>query len=681
MSDTLLTDDEMCTPSVTMESLLGPDRFARPRHVEIMSNKIAECMVRPIRLIVQVSVRHGKSWVGSLATPVWYLAANAENSVALATYQANFAARWGRRVRNTITRYGPSLGVQIAGDSSAAQSWMTTAGGEMHTCGVGGELTGRGFNLMIVDDPIKNAEEAHSELIRENVWDWWTSTAYTRLEPGASVIVIMARWHEDDLAGRLIKQMKEGGEHWDVISLPAIAEEGDAMGRKIGEPLWPERYTTEDLARIKKAVGTYTWSSLYQQRPSPEEGGLFKRHWFRYGEVGDAFHTLHTGLETGDRRVPTDRFMRILVADTAETAKKTADPSVVQVWDVETGQGGPEGRACLLVDQWRDWAEVPVVEQQIVSMGQRWGAIVLGIEKRSSGTGIIQRLRAKGLPVRAIEASVDKVTRSVPAQVATENGRVYFNKSLMGLAELESELLTFPNAEHDDQVDTLAHAITLADSYEAVVSAFDMDANTVAPFELPDDWPLWRGMIAGRETDCVWVAVGYDGTLYVFREYRGVSRTVPDHASSIIAASGAERYASKVMVEPEDWELGRSNAEAIASEYRTAGLDCKPAMKLNRDGEQAVIERLKTMMADRRIKIFASCKRTIAEMRLWQRKADERPEDADSGTVRALLNVVRAKPEYEDPTAESRLDRLHKGDRRGKISPKKIRQARKRANQ
>jgi hypothetical protein len=272
------------------------DKFLIPRHVEFMGKRLAGIADEEghanRRFIIQVSVRHGKSILGSKWLPAWFLSLFPHMNVIHATYEADFAAHWGREVKNILNEHSKKFNLRVAQDSAAAKSWRLDyvenggeagtyrRGGGMHTCGVGGPITGRGANLFIVDDPIKNAEEAQSEVYREKMWQWWNQTARTRIEPGGSIVFIMARWHEDDLAGRLIEHASKTPEadQWDVISLPAIAEEDDQMGRKPGEPLWPERYTIQALNQIKAGEPTgYTWSALYQQRPSPVEGGLFKK--------------------------------------------------------------------------------------------------------------------------------------------------------------------------------------------------------------------------------------------------------------------------------------------------------------------------------------------------------------------------------------------------------------------
>ena len=180
--------------------------------------------------------------------PAWYLGVWPDRRVMLAAYEATFARSWGRKARQVFVEAAcPVFGRGLSGDNSAADDWSTTAGGGMTTAGVGGPMTGRGANLLIIDDPVKNAEEALSQTTRNNHWDWWQSTASTRLEPGGVVIGIMTRWHEDDIFGRLLK----GGGQIRRLTLPALAEHGDPLGRQPGEALWPERYPAAKLEQMR----------------------------------------------------------------------------------------------------------------------------------------------------------------------------------------------------------------------------------------------------------------------------------------------------------------------------------------------------------------------------------------------------------------------------------------------
>jgi hypothetical protein len=214
-----------------------------------------------------------------LWTPIWFLSLFPDRHVLLATYESDFSAHWGRQVRNLISEYSPQLGIKLTDDSKAADRWNTPEGGGMFTTGIGGPITGRGGNLIVVDDPVKNQEQASSETYRERAIEWFNSTLYTRAEPGATMIVLMTRWHQRDLAGYLLTDQAN---RWEEIRLPAIAEENDQLGREVGRALCPERFDEETLETTQVQVGSRVWNALYQQRPSAEEGNIFRREWRKF---------------------------------------------------------------------------------------------------------------------------------------------------------------------------------------------------------------------------------------------------------------------------------------------------------------------------------------------------------------------------------------------------------------
>ena len=247
-------------------------QFKDPPHIHLLNDAIVETIQTGGRLIVMMPPRHGKSEMCSHWLPTWILSCWPEKEIILTSYAADFAAEWGRKARDSAER----AGVRLRPDVQSASRWMTKAGGGMVTAGVGGGVSGRGADVLFCDDPVKNAEEANSPTYRQRMWDWWRSTAMTRLQPGAAVIIIMTRWHMDDLAGRCLRE--EPGV-WRVLSLPALAEGDDILGRAEGEALWPERYPASELAKVRER-GVYWWNALYQQRPYGREGAMFNRGWF-----------------------------------------------------------------------------------------------------------------------------------------------------------------------------------------------------------------------------------------------------------------------------------------------------------------------------------------------------------------------------------------------------------------
>ena len=253
------------------------------RHLEILNGALLSVAERRIRrLLVTMPPRHGKSELASRYLPAWYLLVRPEHRVILASYEADFASSWGRKARDVVEELGPHFGVVVNDASSAANRWdIKDQEGGMVTAGAGGPITGRGADLFIIDDPIKNAEDAMSPTIRAKIWDWYLSTAYTRLEPEAVMVIIQTRWHSDDLAGKLL-QHEPGLWHW--LNLPALCTGDDLLGRARGEALWPERYSAEALAGIRGTIGARWFEALYQQKPLTEQGNMFKREWFAIAE-------------------------------------------------------------------------------------------------------------------------------------------------------------------------------------------------------------------------------------------------------------------------------------------------------------------------------------------------------------------------------------------------------------
>lgn len=255
-------------------------------------------------LLLEAPPRHGKSEYASHWLPAWFLGAYPDKRVLLGSYSDAFARNWGRKARETLERHGPTLfGVKVSRKSYAANEW-TIAGrdGGMATAGVGGSFTGRGADLLLVDDPIKNAEEAISDNLREKQWEWWQSTAWTRLEPGGIAVVIMTRWHEDDLIGRLVRWAADESLPLEHISFPAIALDDDPLGRAPGEALWPERLPIEEIELRQRMLDAYWFSCLYQQRPGTYGKNEWPADYFSGVEVApedwpDAFESCVIALD------------------------------------------------------------------------------------------------------------------------------------------------------------------------------------------------------------------------------------------------------------------------------------------------------------------------------------------------------------------------------------------------
>lgn len=409
--------------------------YETPRHIKLLAEKLMAVERGEIkRLAVFMPPRHGKSNLVSEVFPAWYLGRKPNHQVLFTTYGQDLADGFGRKVRNAVADDRHVLAFpecELSDDSQSARRFNTSKGGVYYAVGAGGAVTGRGADLLIIDDPLKSREEADSRLIRDKLWDWYASTAYTRLMPGGAVVLVQTRWHEDDLAGRLMK----GGEVWEVVNLPAICEQDmDPIGRQRGESLWPQRYSREDLDRIKLTIGEREFAALYQQRPSPLEGSLFRRGWIQYAERAPYGARVTLGVD--------------LAISTKEGSDYTA---IVAMAKDEFGK-------LYVIDAVRDRVDFPSCLRLIRMMADKHRPDVIGIEQVQFQAAVIQTLlRETSLPVRGIRPDKDKVTRAQPLALRYEQALVYH----CGLPSwFEDELTSFPNAEHDDSVDALAYAYT-----------------------------------------------------------------------------------------------------------------------------------------------------------------------------------------------------------------------------
>jgi predicted phage terminase large subunit-like protein len=398
--------------------------------------------------------RHGKSEYISRFLPAWYIGLNPTERVILASYEAEFAAGWGRKSRDILAAYGHLFGTSVREDVYARDSWETIEGGGMVTAGVGGAITGRGANLIIVDDPHKNAEDALSETMRNKVWDWWQSTLYTRREPGCVCIVIQTRWHQDDLIGKLLAEDASTG--WAVIRVPALAEADDPLGRAEGAALWPERYPADELAKTKERIGSYWWSALYQQSPIPLGESMFRQSWESWYTLDHGIYSLHRHGDPTPIFWPASRCLHFGMMDLAVSTKQTADYTVLESYAMT-----PEGDL-LLLDVQRKRLQAPEQPAMIRNAVSQHGLKWVGIEATAYQLSLVQYASSQGLPVKAIKADRDKVARAMTASAWQEQGKLYFPKHAVWLPDFRSELYSFPSGAHDDQVDPLAYAAIYA---------------------------------------------------------------------------------------------------------------------------------------------------------------------------------------------------------------------------
>lgn len=438
--------------------------FLAPAHVQLMSDTIVRLVEGKLlkkdgtpftRLMVNMPPRHGKSELITRATPPWFLTRFPDKRVIVTGYEAEFAADFGADARNYIASH-PELGVNLDPSTAAKNNWNIEGHtGGMKTAGAGGAITGKGAHLFVIDDPVKSAEDADSETVRRKQWTWWQGTIIPRLEPGGIIIMVMTRWHEDDLAGRCL--LNEPDE-WAQLSFPAISDhaEGlDVLGRAPGEALWPERYPLSYLETVRNGMGSRWWNAEYLQRPSVEGGNMFRAENFRYWSPLQTAHGLVFQYKTPNgtlKEVRNDEIWRFSTLDLAATEKKTADFTVGCVWGVT-----PD-RELLLLDLVRTRIESAEHEQFVRMLGAKHKLRYHGVEKATYGLTLIQIMRRMGLPVMELLPDKDKIARAWPAVGFIEHGAIYFPKSATWLSAFELELQQFPNAANDDMVDCLAYA-------------------------------------------------------------------------------------------------------------------------------------------------------------------------------------------------------------------------------
>ena len=445
--------------------------FKLPPHLDLLDRTIVETIARGGRLLVTMPPRHGKSELCSRSAPAWFLGKYPERRVMLCSFDAELAAGFGRRSRDLLRAYGEQLfGVAVRADSAAADRWDIVGHnrGGMLTAGIGGSIAGRGANLLIVDDPVKSVEDAESETVREKTWDWFRGTAMPRLEPGAAVIVIMTRWHEDDLGGRILENNR--GE-WRVLSFSALAEDEDSLGRQPGEALWPDRFPVAVLEQTKHAMGSRLFSAEYQQRPVPVEGALFKRDWLRRWRP-----VSNEGYEIGGRVVLGSECQHLVTCDLAVSTKSSADYTVIACWAVTPAN------ELILVDLIRRRMEGPDIVPALSRVNAQFKPYAVGIESTGFQTTIVQEARNANLPVIALKADKDKVSRAHAGAARIESGRVFLPAEADWLDGFEAELLNFPECRYDDQVDALSYAV-------AEIARRSMDWSTTYSFSEPGTTP------------------------------------------------------------------------------------------------------------------------------------------------------------------------------------------------
>jgi predicted phage terminase large subunit-like protein len=420
---------------------------------------------RTKRLIISIAPQEGKSERVSRRFPLWMLLRNPDLRIAISSYEASRARRWGRTIRNDIKAH-PELGLKISSDRSAAYDWgLDGSDGSVYCVGVGGALTGSPVDLMIIDDPHKGHKEADSATQRDDAWEWWTGTVRTRFSADTPIVLIMTRWHEDDLAGRLIR---DDSASWTVINIPARADhrpergEVDPLGREPGQwlvstrgrhlmrtgcPKHPDRECC-DWEDIESDVGARTWSALYQGSPSPGEGLIFHREWWQY------YQTPQWIVEPDGTHL-TLTFDEVLQSwDMAFKDTDSSDFVVGQVW-------GRRGADAYLLDQVRGRMSFVETCMQVRSLSAKWpSASAKLVEDKANGPAVISSL-SKSVPgMVAVQPEGSKLARASAVSPFVEAKNVYLPEFAPFTAALVDECASFPLSANDDMVDALSQALS-----------------------------------------------------------------------------------------------------------------------------------------------------------------------------------------------------------------------------
>ena len=413
--------------------------FIHGRHHVLMAKKFQEIADGKLkRLIINMPPRHTKSEFASNMLPAWFLGKFPEKKVIQCSNTAELAVGFGRKVRNLVgsEQYSKIFpNVSLRADSKAAGRWATSHGGDYFAIGVGGTVTGKGADLLIIDDPHSEQEAKIAQgdpSVFDSVYEWYTSGPRQRLQPGGVIVVVMTRWSDKDLSGKLLKNDTE----WDIVQLPAILPSGNA--------LWPEFWDISELLALKEELPVYKWNAQYQQTPTGEEGALIKRDWWQRWEAD---------------RPPKCEFI-IQSWDTAFTKSQRADYSACTTWGIFHLNENPDDVNIIMLDAWKDKLEFPDLKDTAKRFYDEWQPDACIIEAKAAGAPLIFELRRMGVmvsdytPVRGN----DKFVRINSVTDLFRSGRVWAPETKWA-EEVIEEMARFPNAEHDDLVDSTVQAL------------------------------------------------------------------------------------------------------------------------------------------------------------------------------------------------------------------------------
>lgn len=535
---------------------------------QIVCDKLQEFSEKVVRqesprLMIFMPPRHGKSFIASERFPVWHLGRNPTHQILVTSYGQTLSDKFSKRARSLAsTPYIKEIFTNFAlhPDRQTVQEWETTQEGGYRSVGIGGGVTGMGCNILIIDDPIKNIQEANSRGKRDNDWDWYTTTAYTRGMPGFGILVIQTRWHPDDLSGRLLEAMKnEDGDTWEMISFPAIAEVEEVY-REVGEALHPERYDLIKLKNIRKAIGSQAWGSLYQQRPVLIKGEMFKRDWWK------RYNTKPS------------RFDRTVISwDCAFKGNAENDYVVGHVW-------GSSGGQYYLLNSRREKADFLRTCEMLVELAELHPtARPILVEDTANGPAVMSFLKDKIKGLLGIRPDGSKEARATVITPLVEQGRVLLPENELYVDPFIEEAAQFPRSVNDDQVDAFTQAITYLEQFnkDAVFfSLFEIFGSPQAFHEgdyFEEDverTTIFGGVYFDRETaDGAVVCIDREGKIIAVASLYGsttpanvarIKLLAPKEACFVVDDSGhGETLYNVIVNEPWSVDLVKQNAVDI----------------------------------------------------------------------------------------------------------------------
>ena len=420
--------------------------FIDGRHHKVMAKKFEEIANgKTKRLIINMPPRHTKSEFASYLLPAWFLGKYPEKKVIQTSHTAELAVGFGRKVRNLVDSdvykdVFPAVALQS--DSKAAGRWATNKGGDYFAIGIGGAVTGKGADILIIDDPHSEQEAALSETnpeIYDKTYEWYTSGPRQRLQPGGAIVVVMTRWSKRDLTGQVLKAAAQrDGEDWEVIEFPAILPSG--------KPLWPEFWPLEQLEALKNELPNGKWMAQYQQEPTSDVNAIIKREWWKIWDHEDPPHC---------------EFL-IQSWDTAFLKTQRSDYSACTTWGVfyKTDDTGMQQANIILLNAFKRRMEFPELKQRALEEWKEWEPDALIVEAKASGQPLIFELRAMGIPVQDFVPSKgnDKIARLNAVADMFASGMVWVPNTHWA-EELIEEVASFPSGEHDDLVDSTTQAL------------------------------------------------------------------------------------------------------------------------------------------------------------------------------------------------------------------------------